>query len=85
MNTSDITILRVSYMRLTEAPSVPHPHTGAESIALEQMTLAAYLALYRRVGGPLRLLMPEAALEILPHADLVAYGYLGSSCSHSCL
>jgi ribosomal protein S18 acetylase RimI-like enzyme len=69
MNASDNTILRVSYMRLTEAPSVPHPHTGAESIALEQMTLAAYLALYRRVGGPLRwdqrLRMPEAALEIL--------------------
>jgi ribosomal protein S18 acetylase RimI-like enzyme len=69
MNTSNSTILRVSYMRLTEAPSVPHPHTGAESIALEQMTLAAYLALYKRVGGPLRwdqrLRMPEAALEIL--------------------
>jgi hypothetical protein len=47
LNTSNSTILRVSYMRLTEAPSVPHPHTGAESIALEQMTLAAYLDLYR--------------------------------------
>ena len=69
MNASDNTILRVSYMRLTEAPSAPHPHPGAESIALERMTLVAYLALYNRVGGPLRwdqrLRMPEAALEIL--------------------
>jgi ribosomal protein S18 acetylase RimI-like enzyme len=77
MNTSNSTILRVSYMRLTEAPSVPHPHTGAESISLEQMSLAAYLALYKSVGGPLRwdqrLLMPEAALELLADNHLRIY------------
>jgi ribosomal protein S18 acetylase RimI-like enzyme len=75
MNTSDNTILRVSYMRLTEAPPIVRPHTGAESIALEQTTLAAYLALYKRVGGPLRwdqrLLMPAAELESLLASDRI--------------
>jgi GNAT superfamily N-acetyltransferase len=90
MNTPDNTTLRVSYMRLTEAPPVVRPHTGAQSIALEQMTLAAYLALYERVGGPFRwdqrLLMPEAELEtllagdrlrvyVLRDADHVALGF----------
>ena len=70
-----MTILRVSYMRLTEAPTVACPHTGPESIALEQITLAAYLALYKRVGGPFRwdqrLLMPEAELETLLAGDRI--------------
>jgi ribosomal protein S18 acetylase RimI-like enzyme len=75
MNTSDTTILRVSYMRLTEAPPVPRPSTGAESVALERLTLATYLSLYKRVGGPLRwdqrMLMPEAELETLLAGDRV--------------
>lgn len=88
MNTSDNTILRVSYMRLTEAPPIVRPHTGAESIALEQMTLAAYLALYKRVGGPLRwdqrLLMLAAELETLLAGDRI-HVYVLRDAQHAAL
>jgi GNAT superfamily N-acetyltransferase len=59
----------VSYLELTSEPASPRPHAGAERIALETMTRAAYLALYRRVGEPLRwdtrLELGEAELDRL--------------------
>jgi len=44
----------VSYLELTTAPMPPLAIARGERIARETLTRAAYLALYRRVGGPLR-------------------------------
>jgi hypothetical protein len=60
--------IRVSYLELvTEPPRAER--AGSEHIAVETPDVDAYLALYRRVGGPLRwdtrLLMAHAELEAL--------------------
>ncbi len=64
-------ILRVTYLELRGAPRRPGRRAGPERIALERPARSEYLALYRRVGEPLRwdqrLLMPEAELEALLH------------------
>jgi GNAT superfamily N-acetyltransferase len=46
--------VKVSYLELTSAPAPPPAIPRAERIAQETMARAAYLALYRRVGAPLR-------------------------------
>lgn len=65
-----MTLLRVTYMELREPPPSPPPaREGPERIALETPSLHDYLALYRKVGAPLRwdqrLQMPEADLAAL--------------------
>ena len=71
MNThrSDQAILRVTYLEQTEPALPPALYWGSERVALERMTREAYLALYRRVGDPLRwdqrLSMSETELEAL--------------------
>jgi GNAT superfamily N-acetyltransferase len=61
--------IRVSYLELVTEPPPPAERAGSERIAVETPDADAYLALYRRVGGPLRwdtrLLMPRAELEAL--------------------
>jgi GNAT superfamily N-acetyltransferase len=67
------TVLQVTYLELREPPRAPALYWGSERVALERMAAAAYLALYRRVGGPLRwdqrLSMPPADLESLLAGD----------------
>lgn len=62
-----MTLLRVTYMELRERP--PPPPQRPERIALENLSLQDYLALYRSVGAPLgwdqRLQMPEKDLAAL--------------------
>jgi GNAT superfamily N-acetyltransferase len=62
-------ILRVRYLQLTQTPAPVPTHVGDERIVAETMTLDAYLALYQRVGAPLRwdqrLQMPRAELNAL--------------------
>src|ERR1700736_946947 len=69
MDEPDASILRVTYMELRESPPPPTQRFGAERIAREHLPLGEYLALYRKVGEPLRwdqrLLMPEAELAAL--------------------
>jgi GNAT superfamily N-acetyltransferase len=64
--------LRVTYLEQRQPPP-PSLYAGRESIALERPTHSAYLALYQRVGEPLkwdqRLLMPKSALEALLVGD----------------
>jgi GNAT superfamily N-acetyltransferase len=61
--------LRVTYLELREPPSPPPLHEGGERIAVESLASSIYLALYQRVGEPLRwdqrLLMPGEELAAL--------------------
>jgi GNAT superfamily N-acetyltransferase len=61
--------LRVSYLELRAAPGAPCERAGPEHIALERPGADDYLALYRRVGGPLswdtRLGLERTELEAL--------------------
>jgi ribosomal protein S18 acetylase RimI-like enzyme len=61
--------LRVTYLEQRERPLPPPLHAGSERIALESLTTGIYLALYQRVGEPLRwdqrLLMPRDELAAL--------------------
>lgn len=47
-------LVRVSYLTLTEQPTVAPAHGGEERIAIEKLDREEYLALYRKVGGPVR-------------------------------
>ncbi len=62
-------VLRVSYLEQTEPATPPMLHWGSERVALERLAREDYLALYRRVGEPLkwdqRLSMPDAELDSL--------------------
>ena len=62
-------VLRVTYLEQSEPARAPAVYWGSERVALERMTRAPYLALYRRVGESLRwdqrLSMPVAELESL--------------------
>jgi GNAT superfamily N-acetyltransferase len=64
-----MTRLQVTYMELRESPPAPILRAGPESIALERLNLPEYLAIYRKVGAPLRwdqrLRMPEQDLATL--------------------
>ncbi len=59
----------VTYLELRHRPPPAPVHGGAERQAVERLDVEAYLALYRRVGGPLRwdqrLRMPAIELERL--------------------
>ena len=61
--------VRVTYLELREPPLPPPPHVGAERIGLEVLSTSSYLALYQRVGEPLRwdqrLLLPKEELAAL--------------------
>jgi GNAT superfamily N-acetyltransferase len=63
------TVLRVTYLEQCE-PALPAAlYWGSERVTLERMARESYLALYRRVGEPLRwdqrLSMSEASLDAL--------------------
>jgi GNAT superfamily N-acetyltransferase len=68
-------ILRVHYLQLTQTPAPIPPHVGDEHVAAERMGLEDYLALYQRVGAPLRwdqrLQMPRAELSALLQSNLL--------------
>jgi GNAT superfamily N-acetyltransferase len=49
-----MTRLQVTYMELREPPPAPILRAGPESITLERLNPADYLAIYRKVGAPLR-------------------------------
>jgi GNAT superfamily N-acetyltransferase len=70
---SNQAVLRVIYLEQSEPALPPALYWGSERVALERMTREAYLALYRRVGEPLRwdqrLSMPEAELAALLAGD----------------
>jgi len=61
--------VRVSYLELRQAPAPPVRHDGPERVGRERLAREDYLALYRRVGGPLRwdqrLRLPPAELAAL--------------------
>jgi GNAT superfamily N-acetyltransferase len=61
--------VRVTYLELRRPPPVAAARLGDERVALERLGRDAYLALYRRIGGPWRwdqrLRMPAAELEAL--------------------
>ena len=61
--------LQVTYMELRGSPAPAIDRCHSECIAREQLALKDYLALYRKVGEPLRwdqrLLIPEAELRAL--------------------
>ncbi len=63
------TVLRVTYLEQSEPANPPALYWGSERVAVERMTREAYLALYRRVGGPLgwdqRSSMPAAQIGTL--------------------
>jgi GNAT superfamily N-acetyltransferase len=63
------TLLRVTYLEQSEPALPPALYWGSERIALERLGCSEYLALYRRVGAPLRwdqrLRMPAAELDAL--------------------
>ena len=69
MNEPNTSLVRVTYMELRESPPPPTQRSGPECIACERLSLQEYLALYLRVGEPLRwdqrLLMPQAQLAAL--------------------
>jgi GNAT superfamily N-acetyltransferase len=62
-------VLRVTYLEQSDPAPRPALYWGSERVALERMTREIYLALYRRVGEPLRWdqrsSMPEPDLEAL--------------------
>jgi GNAT superfamily N-acetyltransferase len=63
------TTLQVHYLQLTQAPAPIPRHVGDERVAAERLTVDDYLALYQRVGAPLRwdqrLQMPRDELAAL--------------------
>jgi GNAT superfamily N-acetyltransferase len=67
------TLLRVTYLELTQTPAPLPEHTGAERVDLQTLDLEPYLDLYRRVGEPLRwdqrLNMPRHELTKLLRAE----------------
>lgn len=72
------TTVRVTYLELRTPPVLKAAATINAAIAVERLTTAEYLALYRRVGGPVgwdqRLRMPLAELEaLLAGEDLRIY------------
>jgi GNAT superfamily N-acetyltransferase len=69
------TLLRVTYLELTQTPAPLPEHAGTERVALETLTLEAYLDLYQQVGEPLRwdqrLNMPRDELTRLLQAERI--------------
>jgi GNAT superfamily N-acetyltransferase len=67
------TVLQVTYLEQLEPATAPALYWGSERVALETLTPASYLALYRRVGGPLRwdqrMSLPAEELESLLAGD----------------
>jgi GNAT superfamily N-acetyltransferase len=61
--------VQVTYLELRQRPPAAPARDGDERIAAEQLGLERYLALYRRVGEPVRwdqrLRLPPAELEAL--------------------
>lgn len=66
-------VLQVTYLEQREPAMAPALYWGSERVSLERLTPAAYLTLYRRVGGPLRwdqrLSLPPRDLETLLGGD----------------
>ena len=62
-------MLRVTYLEQSEPAPPPGLYWGSERVVIERMTRQDYLALYQRVGAPLRwdrrIMMPTAELDAL--------------------
>ena len=76
--------LRVTYLELSHAPAPVPVRAGVELVGAERLGLEPYLALYRRVGAPLRwdqrLRMAPAELAVLLRAPrLSLYVLRGAS------
>jgi GNAT superfamily N-acetyltransferase len=67
------TTVRVSYLELRTPPAPQAAGSLAGAVSVERLTSADYLAVYRRVGEPVRwdqrLLMPREELEALLAGD----------------
>jgi ribosomal protein S18 acetylase RimI-like enzyme len=65
----DAGTVHVTYLELRQRPEAVPARGGDERVAVETLGLEDYLALYRRVGGPVRwdqrLRMPAAELQAL--------------------
>ncbi|MGB6306955.1 MAG: GNAT family N-acetyltransferase [Steroidobacteraceae bacterium] len=76
-------MLEVTYMELLNAPTPARSRFGPERVAAEQLGLEPYLALYRRVGEPLRwdqrLRMPRSQLRLLLESGELAIYVLRNS------
>jgi GNAT superfamily N-acetyltransferase len=77
------TVLRVSYLELTRVPAPIPSHVGSERVVAERLELEDYLALYRRVGEPLRwdqrLNMPRDELRSLLESERLSIHVLRGS------
>jgi ribosomal protein S18 acetylase RimI-like enzyme len=69
---SDGTV-HVTYLELTQAPTLIPAHLGAERISREKLSANEYLDLYGRIGGPFRwdqrLKMPRTELTRLLESE----------------
>lgn len=67
------TIVRVSYLELTQTPTLIPTHLGAERISQEKLSVDEYLGLYGRIGRPVRwdqrLKMPRSELTSLLRSE----------------
>jgi GNAT superfamily N-acetyltransferase len=72
---SNSTVLRVTYLEQSEPSAPPALYFGSERIGLERLVRDSYLALYRRVGEPLRwdqrLSMSAADLDALLTGEIL--------------
>lgn len=67
------TTVRVSYLELTQTPTLIPTHLGAERISREKLSVDEYLDLYERIGKPFgwnqRLKMHRSELTSLLHSE----------------
>lgn len=65
--------VQVTYLELRCAPGAAPARRGSERVAVEKLALEAYLAIYQRVGGPVRwdqrLRMPADDLQALLRSE----------------
>jgi ribosomal protein S18 acetylase RimI-like enzyme len=70
-------LLKVTYLEMRSAPAPFAPQEATETVVKEKLPLEDYLALYRRVGAPVRwdqrLQMSPGELTALLHSSLHIY------------
>ena len=73
----DLPLLKVTYLEMRSAPAPSAPREAAEQVTEEKLSPGEYLALYQRVGAPLRwdqrLQMPPGELAALLQSSLHIY------------
>jgi ribosomal protein S18 acetylase RimI-like enzyme len=73
----DQTLVKVTYLELRSAPAPFAPWEATEQVTEEKLSRGEYLALYQRVGAPLRwdqrLQMPPGELAALLQSSLHIY------------